>query len=120
MSHTVTAKIQVSRKGLLKALQELNIPHEEGIVRFFDGTIAEGLVFKPEGWHYAVVCKDNGDFVYDNYKGEWGDLEQLNRIIQQAAYHDVLEAAETHGFQVNRVDILEDGTIQIEFLDVEG
>ena len=111
MSHIVTAKVMFSQKSLKRALQELRIEYREVGA---EGSDTE-IIFFPKGACYSA-CYQDGELRYDDMTDQY----TLNSILQKAAYYEILEAAEKNGFQVNRVDLLEDGTIQVEFLDLEG
>ena len=47
---------------------------------------AEGLAVELSGWRYPVVCEiATGTLKYDNYRGTWGEQEQLDRFMQAYA-----------------------------------
>jgi hypothetical protein len=81
MSHTLTmSNVKLDVEAVKQAAQALKIRAEEGQHRFYDGSVASGLVVHLEGWQHPLVIKADGTMVYDNYHGSWGRIEKLNDL----------------------------------------
>lgn len=84
MSHTIKATdVRLAPESVLQAAQKLGYKTEVGKVRLFDRTEVEGLAVSLPGWSYPLVVQPDGALVYDNYKGRWGNIEELEKL---AAY----------------------------------
>jgi len=82
MSHTMNIEVEMHDIQALKlACRRLGLTlQEQGKVKFYDGTIAEGILVHLPGWKYPICIKGNGQVAYDNYNGKWGKEEELNKL----------------------------------------
>lgn len=81
MSHTVKVKLNLKDRELIKAVaKKLGIEFMEAAQR---GDIS-GCGIKLPKWQYPVVISATGECAYDNYNGNWGNIEELNKF--QAHY----------------------------------
>jgi hypothetical protein len=101
MSHTVSLKLKVKDKRLLKeiALKKGYKVEDDAHVRFFSSEEYGMAVYLP-GWHYPVVVTDGGEVRYDNYNGKWGKQEVLNELMQDYATELVLRTARMEGYLI--------------------
>ena len=78
MSHTIAlTEVKLSVEGAIKAALKLGVTYKENDqVRFYDGTIVEGLSVKLPGWTHPVVIDKDGIPHYDNYHGSWGNIKE--------------------------------------------
>ena len=82
-------------------------------IKFFDGTYVQtDLSIKLPGWRYPVAIR-NGDLVLDDYHGHWGDINQLNGILDEYASEVVKKEMLNIGASLESQTNLEDGTIQL-------
>lgn len=80
MSHTMNIQIELhDREALLAACERLGLKVEEGVFKLYSST-EEGIGVYLPNWKYPVVIKENGTIAYDNYNGQWGRIEELNRL----------------------------------------
>lgn len=80
MSHTCTIEVKLNDVDLLrKACEKLRYEFDKKkqSVKFFSSQ-EEGMRVDIPGWKYPVVIDEKGHVRYDNYNGEWGDIEKLN------------------------------------------
>lgn len=112
MSHTMNISIELhDRAALEAACQRLGLRMEEGVHRLYSST-EEGIgIFLP-GWRYPVVIKNDGTIAYDNYNGQWGRDDELNKL---RAYYGLEKAkieARKRGYSV--YETFNDRTQEIE------
>ena len=84
MSHIVTVRTQIRDPiALAAACVRLGLEKpSQGTARLFSAQ-ASGLIVKLPGWHYpAVIDTQTGGIQYDNYNGEWGKQEELDKLLQ--------------------------------------
>lgn len=111
MSHTATVSTQVRRPKLIqKAATALGFECTVGRFsqKFYQAEIHTGdVLVKLPGWQYPVIFDTKkGQAAYDNYDGKWGDIQQLNRLIQEYAIRVTEEEAQEftlQGWQMQRV-----------------
>jgi hypothetical protein len=84
MSHIAKVDIQLKdQKCVEEAAKRLGVKTERVTnYKFYDGTIATGTAVYLKGWRYPLVIKDDGEAVYDNYNGAWGENKYLNELKQ--------------------------------------
>ena len=114
MSHIVEIKTEVRDEAAVKAAcVRLRIPTPEyKTVRLFNAT-ATGLCVQLPGWNYPVVCEtQSGAVKYDNYNGNWGRQEELNRFLQAYAVEKAKIEARKKGRTCSETR-LEDGSIKV-------
>lgn len=114
MSHIVQIQTEVrDRQAIEAACRRLGLePPQEGTARLFSGE-ATGLLVQLPGWRYPVVCDaSSGQLRYDNYGGQWGAQEQLNKLLQAYATEKAKLEARKHGHSVTEQE-LSDGSIRL-------
>ncbi|MGE0756069.1 MAG: DUF1257 domain-containing protein [Pirellulaceae bacterium] len=114
MSHIVTIQTEVRDPlAVQAACQRLRLPPPvAGSHRLFSGHIS-GLAVQLPQWRYPVVCQlPTGQLHYDNYRGHWGDLRQLDQFKQAYAVEKAKLAARRQGHAVSEQP-LADGSIQL-------
>ena len=82
-------------QAIANACQRLGLAAPEiGTAKLFDGE-ATGLLVKLPGWLYPLVIDTaTGEIRFDNYGGQWGDPQQLDRFKQAYAIEKTrIEAA---------------------------
>ena len=85
MSHIVKLSVEIHNLAALATACErlgYEISAERHAVHFPAG-VACGYTVKIPGWRFPVVVSDDGEVVYDNYAGRWGDTADLNRLVQE-------------------------------------
>ena len=110
MSHTVSIKTQIKDLEILKrAVKELTkllkrrvviIGEGKVEVNFYDGVkrVKNGIAIKIEGWRYPIVIDlDTGEVFYDDYRGRWGNVEDIKKLKQLYAVETVLDIAQKQG-----------------------
>ena len=120
MSHIVTIQTQVRDPvAITAACKRLGLA--EPVCRkvdFYAGE-AEGLAVELPGWDYPVVCQtESAELRYDNYGGEWGKQEELDRFLQAYAVEKTKLEARKQGRCVYE-QTLADGSVKLT-IQVEG
>ncbi|HOL44682.1 MAG TPA: hypothetical protein PLN56_11370 [Methanoregulaceae archaeon] len=99
MSHTMNVRIELhDRDALEAACQRLGLTIIEGKHKLYSST-EEGLGIRLPGWKYPVVIKD-GTVAYDNYRGSWGKLEELNKLRAYYGLEKAKMEARKRGYSV--------------------
>jgi hypothetical protein len=117
MSHIVTIATKVrDPAAITAACQRLGLAAPvQGTAELFSGE-ATGLLVQLPGWQYPVVIDAaTGELRYDNYGGQWGAQEQLDRFLQSYAVEKVKLEARQKNYAVTE-QTLQDGSIQLRVL----
>ena len=118
MSHFTTIAIEIKNGDLLQqALEEIGYPVKQNtLVRGYLGNtaIAEYVIPMPNG--YDIGFRRIGDR-YELISDLWGvalNVEEfLGELNQQYATKTVLQSATQQGFEIEKQEVLEDGTVRI-------
>ncbi len=114
MSHIVTIKTEVrDPAAVAAACRRLGLPEPaHGTARLFSGEVT-GLLVKLPGWLYpAVVDTATGRVLFDNYNGNWGRQEHLDRLLQRYALEKAHIEAHKRGHSVVEQP-LADGSVKL-------
>jgi hypothetical protein len=114
MSHIVTIQTQVRDAAAVSAAcQRLGLPPPaERTVRLFSGS-ACGLAVELPDWNYPVVCElASGSLKFDNFGGNWGNPQELDRFLQAYACEKAKLEARKQGHSVTEQP-LADGSIKL-------
>ena len=114
MSHIVTIQTEVrDPTAVHAACDRLRLaPPRHGTVRLFT-TEATGLLVELPRWRYPVVCQtETGILAYDNYRGRWGEQQQLDRFLQAYAVEMTRLEARKQGHDVVEQTLI-DGSIKL-------
>lgn len=80
MSHTMDIQMELhDRQALEAACRRLQIKMEYGKHQLH-ATTEEGMGIFLDGWVFPVVIKDGGAVSYDNYNGNWGNIQKLHEL----------------------------------------
>lgn len=112
MSHIVTLNVSIKDKAVLKevAVRDFGLTvKDRETVTFFDYSAHSGMTIRLPGWEYPVLVTDEGELIYDNYEGQWGDQAQLNQLIQNYVVACVYKA----GVTAVTSEVLPDGTVKM-------
>lgn len=99
MSHTVTVKVVLKDKQVLG----ISVQKMEGEV-LGEGTHIlysgpeHGWGFTLPRWKYPLVLRESGDLAFDDYKGVWGNLDDLARLRETYALETARRAATAQGW----------------------
>lgn len=120
MSHIVAIQTEVRDPAAVQAACRrlgLTAP-QQGTHRLFSGE-ATGLAVQLPDWRYPVVCDlSNGQLHYDNYRGRWGEQQQLDMFLQRYAVEKAKLESRRAGHTVTE-QTLSDGSIKLT-VQVEG
>ena len=114
MSHIVTIQTEVrDPTAVHAACDRLRLaPPRYGTVRLFTAEATGSLVELPR-WRYPVVCQtETGTLAYDNYRGRWGEQQQLDRFLQAYAVEKTRLEARKQGHDVVEQTLV-DGSIKL-------
>lgn len=118
MSHVVSIQTKVHDPTAVNAACSrlgLSMP-THGTAKLFsaEGT---GLIVQFPGWQYPIVLDtQTGTVRYDNFEGNWGDQEQLNKFLQAYAVEKAKLEARRKGLQVSE-QALQDGSIKLQITE---
>lgn len=60
-----------------------------------------GIIVQLTGWEYPVVIEPaTGEVKYDNYEGDWGDINRLREFRQAYAVSKAIIEARKKGYSV--------------------
>jgi len=100
MSHTMNINLEIhDRDALLAACQRLGLTITEGRHKLYSST-EEGIAISLPGWRYPVVIKSDGTVAYDNYNGNWGKIEELNKLKAYYGLEKAKAEARKKGYSV--------------------
>ena len=114
MSHIVSIKTEVrDPQAVAAACRRLGLPGPvHGTATLFEGQ-ATGLLVRLPDWLYPLVCDTaTGALSYDNYSGNWGRQEHLDRFLQMYAVEKARLEARKRGHGVVE-QALPDGSIKL-------
>jgi hypothetical protein len=115
LSHIVTIQTKIhDPTAVSAACQRLDLPAAvQGTAKLFSGE-ATGLLVQLPDWTYpAVIDTNTGDVRYDNYNGQWGEQQHLDRFLQLYAVEKAKLEARKRGFSVTE-QTLQDGSIKVQ------
>ena len=118
MSHTTTVKIEFTDRTALRAICErLGLKFQEGLhnVRLYQGTVIADFSVTLPGWKYPIAINGN-TIKWDNYNGNWGKLQELEKLQDQYSREVTVMQAELNGMTWTE-EIEEDGTIVLNIFD---
>lgn len=114
MSHIVTIETEVRDAAAVRAAcRRLQLPDpQEGVTQLFSGAV-NGLAVQLPGWKYPAVCETtSGKVHYDLFGGRWGDLCELDCLLQRYAVEKAALEARRRGYSVTEQP-LTDGSIKL-------
>lgn len=115
MSHIVKLKVKINRPDLLREVAErdfgLKVVEKEK-VEFYSFTRHTGMTIYLPGWRYPVLVNDQGELVYDNYNGAWGDQAQLDALVQSYVIATVYAEVGSSGIPIDS-ETMADGTVKL-------
>ena len=114
MSHIVEIKTELrDEQAIRAACTRLQLAQpEQKQARLFN-TTATGLCVQLPGWQYALVCDtQSGGIKYDNYNGDWGRQEELNKFLQAYAVEKAKIEARKKGYCASETQF-QDGSIRV-------
>lgn len=114
MSHVVQIQTQVRDPAAIgSACQRLQLPAPvEGVFQLYT-TKESGLGVQLRGWRYPVVSQPaTGTLKYDNFGGQWGAPQELDRFLQAYAVEKARIESRRRGHSVTE-QLLADGGIKL-------
>ena len=114
MSHIVSIQTQVRDPvAIVSACRRLGLATPEyQTVQLFSST-ATGLAVQLSGWRYPVVCElSSGQIKFDNYNGQWGEQQELDRFLQMYAVERTKIEARKKGHTITEQS-LNDGSLKL-------
>ena len=117
MSHTVQVKStqMTDFDCIIRATQRLNLARPtEGRHKMFDDQVIDGLSLQLPDWREPVVIDRAGKVYYDNYRGEWGNQIELDRLIQAYTLERSASELTAMGYTSLTEVPLENGDVKLE------
>ncbi len=103
MSETMTVAVKLRPgEALTRALARCKATElGQGEHKLYAST-EPGYGFQLKDWRYPCVIREKGTLAYDDYKGRWGDKEQLHELQQEYALQAAEVQAEALGLYCER------------------
>ena len=116
MSHTVTIKTKITDMVAIQAAcHRLKLTQPtKGEVRLFD-RVAQGIGVHLDGWRFPICVESDGNLLFDNFGGFWGNPERLDQFQQAYAVEKAKLEARRQGFTCQE-SVLADGSIRLNVL----
>ncbi|CAN5620082.1 hypothetical protein BH23PLA1_BH23PLA1_40140 [soil metagenome] len=114
MSHIVEIRTEVrDTEAVAAACRRLSLPVPvRGTAKLYSGEVT-GLQVKLPGWIYPVVIQpETGQVQFDNYGGQWGSQEQMDKFLQSYAVEKTRIEARRKGHAVVE-QALPDGSVKL-------
>ena len=114
MSHIVTIKTEIrDATAVAAACRRLGHPPPvQGTTELYSGAV-RGLAVQLPGWSYPAVCDlESGQVQFDNFGGNWGKQEHLDRFLQAYAVEKARIEARKQGHPVSE-QLQQDGWIKV-------
>ena len=113
MSHTVTIKTKITDiQAIQAACHRLKLAQPiTGDVRLFD-RIATGIGVQLDGWRFPVCIEIDGNLLFDNFGGFWGNPERLGEFQQIYAIEKATIEARKQGHSCQE-SLQTDGSIHL-------
>jgi len=112
MSHTMNIQLEIKDiDTLLSACERLNLRVEKNGKHQLFASEEEGVAVYLPGWSYPVVFKQDGSVAYDNYNGEWGNIEELHKLTAWYGFFKAKAEAQIQGYST--YENLDDEVIQL-------
>lgn len=100
MSHTSTVKVEYKDQESLAAAIRLMGGEVLGLGlhELYAANPEFGFGFTLPGWQYPLVLRENMSLAYDDYKGHWGNVEDLATLKGRYTIECARTAAEAQGW----------------------
>lgn len=120
MSHTVRMKSKLTEPTIIaraadrwaKRMGKTCQVEMNSWAQLYDRAHAQGTVLKINGWRYPVVVKDDGQLLYDDFGGTWGNVRDLHGIQQHYSALIVGDQMREEGWVVEESETA-DGEIKL-------
>ena len=113
VSHTLTIKTEIRDFAALSATcRRLKLAQPtQGEVRLFD-RVATGIGVQLDGWRFPVCIEIDGNLLFDNFGGFWGNPENLGEFQQIYAIEKATIEARKQGHSCQE-SLQTDGSIHL-------
>ena len=113
MSHTLTIKTEIRDfAAVSSSCRRLKLaPPTQGEVRLFD-RVATGIGVQLDGWRFPVCIEIDGNLLFDNFGGFWGNPERLGEFQQIYAIEKAKIEANKQGHACQE-SVQADGSIHL-------
>ena len=113
MSHTLTIKTEIRDFAAIRSTcRRLKLAQPtQGEVRLFD-RVATGIGVQLDGWRFPVCIEIDGNLLFDNFGGFWGNPENLGEFQQMYAIEKAKLEARKQGYTCQE-SVLADGSIRL-------
>ena len=102
-SHTVRIRVALKDEAALKAavLAMGGTFIGQGSHRIFDGSYL-GLGFTLPGWSRALILQADGNLLYDDFSGRWGNPADIEKLKSEYTLATATQAAMNQGWMYER------------------
>jgi len=93
------------KQAIHAAIAALRLKTTQGTThKTFDGKTIEGIAFRLPGWQKDVIIDAAGTAHYDNYKGMWGNIDELDEFLHRYTIETTKTAAMAAGYSVEETE----------------
>jgi len=115
MSHIVAITTEMKDAGVLqRTCKRLNLRCSFGLHEVYS-TSVRGWGVELPNWRFPVVQRENGELHYDNYRGSWGEISELEKLTQEYAVTVSIEEHAEIGMGLQERIELENSAVQLVF-----
>jgi hypothetical protein len=113
LSHTTTIETKLLDPGVLQAAcTALGIACTlNSEAKLYDNSRHQGTVIQLPGWKFPIIVKADGSVAADNFKGNWGKIDELNKLKQEYATEAVRRELRKKGLRFR--EVREDGRVKL-------
>ena len=121
MSHSLSVKASILEMDTLrKALSKLDFVikaiTETHDVDLYDRTLKDALAeIELKGWKYPIAVDATGNLVYDDYKGNWGNVDDVHEINQEYSSQIASDELQAQGIFAHSRTTNEAGELIFEY-----
>ena len=129
MSHIAKVQVEFRDLDLLKKIcDRKNIPIEiappgKTIKRcIYNSEVSGVAALRLPSWRYDIVVsfsQEHGtsQLYMDNYKGYWGNIDELHKLQQDYSHELVVDRYSQQGYRLDSEKVMEDGTIKLTMVN---
>ena len=102
MSHISLTKVKIKTEIAKEVCKLLGYKYQENkTVNFYKGN-QTGLAIYLKDWQYPIVVQ-NEQIAYDNYNGDWGNIDELHKFQREYTKTVVLKAVQQNNLSCSKI-----------------
>lgn len=102
MSHIVTIKTELKNFDTIKEVcKRLGLHCKQSNDINVYNTNKTGMGIHLKGWKYPIVVNKQGVVYYDNYNGNWGNMKEYNKFVDEYSLEETLKKIKKKNLKYN-------------------